>query len=131
MRPDYIQAVQDVVALIPAGSVLAYGDIAELLDSGGPRQVGAVLSRHGSSVPWWRVLRASGAAPPGHEREALVQYLAEGTPLAGEHAGFIRTGEGRWRVDLRSARWAPADRDFERIDSIADRLRAEARSEAR
>jgi alkylated DNA nucleotide flippase Atl1 len=122
MRMEYVEAVLDLVALIPAGTAVAYGDVAELLGSGGARQVGSVMSHHGSSVPWWRVLKASGEAPPGHEREALAQYVLEGTPLLGSYAEYHRTGEGRWRVDLTSARWAPSDGDFDLIDAIAERL---------
>lgn len=119
---EYVEAVLEVVALVPTGAALAYGDVSELLGSGGPRQVGSVLSHHGSSVPWWRVLKASGEAPPGHEREALARYLPEGTPLLGDYAEYLRSGEGRWRVDLASARWAPSDAEFDRVDAIAERL---------
>jgi alkylated DNA nucleotide flippase Atl1 len=96
--PDFAEAVLDVVDRIPAGMVLAYGDIAELLGQGGPRQVGSVLSRYGSSVTWWRVIRASGEAPQGLQDEALAHWRAEGTPLAG---GALA---GR-RVDMTRARW--------------------------
>ncbi|WP_028279115.1 MGMT family protein [Arthrobacter sp. H5] len=41
---DYQEAVLEVVRLIPSGHVLSYGDIAEILDHGGPRQVGAVMA---------------------------------------------------------------------------------------
>ena len=122
MRAEYVEAVLALVALIPAGTALAYGDVAELLGSGGPRQVGSVMSRHGSAVPWWRVLKSNGEAPPGHERAALARYLQEGTPLHGSYRDYVRTGEGRWRVDLTAARWAPAEDDFDRIDAIAERL---------
>lgn len=122
MRMEYVEAVLDVVALIPAGAAVAYGDVAELLGSGGARQIGSVMSHHGSAVPWWRVLRASGDAPPGHEREALALYVLEGTPLLGDYAGYLRAGEGRWRVDLTAARWAPTDSEFDRIDAVAERL---------
>jgi alkylated DNA nucleotide flippase Atl1 len=122
MRNEYVQAVLAIVRLVPAGSAVAYGDVAELLGSGGPRQVGSVMSHHGGSVPWWRVLKASGHAPEGHEAEALLLYLDEGTPLAGDYSSFLRAGEGRWRVDLAAARWAPADGDFDRIDAIAEDL---------
>jgi hypothetical protein len=67
-------------------------------------------------------LKSSGAAPPGHEREALALYLGEGTPLLGSYSEYLRTGEGRWRVDLTAARWAPAEGDFDRLDAIAERL---------
>jgi len=122
MRNEYVQAVLAVVRLVPPGSAVSYGDVAELLGSGGPRQVGSVMSHHGGAVSWWRVLKASGHAPEGHEAEALLLYLEEGTPLAGDHGSYLRTGEGRWRVDLAAARWAPSDSDFDRIDAIAEDL---------
>jgi alkylated DNA nucleotide flippase Atl1 len=49
----------------------------------------------GGAVSWWRVLRADGSPPPGHEREALRHYRAEGTPLR----------SGGTKVDLATARW--------------------------
>ncbi|MBT8162462.1 MULTISPECIES: MGMT family protein [Arthrobacter] len=122
MRTEFVTAVLAVVDLMPPGVAVAYGDIAELLGSGGPRQIGSVMSHHGSSVAWWRVLRASGEAPPGLEAEALRHYVQEGTPLHGDYAGYLRTGEGRWRVDLTLARWAPSDDDFDAIDAISERL---------
>jgi alkylated DNA nucleotide flippase Atl1 len=122
MRMEFVTAVLGVVDLIPAGTAVAYGDVAELLGSGGPRQVGAVMSHYGSGVPWWRVLKASGDAPPGHETEALRHYLEEGTPLHGEPERLLRTGEGRWRVDLARARWSPTEEEFDAIDVISDQL---------
>ncbi|WP_461187217.1 MGMT family protein [Arthrobacter sp. Z4-13] len=122
MRIEYVEAVLAIVRLVPAGSAVSYGDVAELLGSGGPRQVGSVMSHYGSGVPWWRILKASGQAPEGHEAEALHQYLREGTVLAGAYEANLRTGEGSWRVDLSAARWAPADRDFEQIDAVAGEL---------
>jgi len=80
------------------------------------------MSHHGSGVPWWRVLRASGEAPQGLEAEALRFYIQEGTPLLGRYQDFLRTGDGRWRVDLMMARWAPEGGDFDLIDAIAERL---------
>lgn len=78
---DYSALVLDVVDSIPAGQVMSYGDIAEYLGAGGPRQVGRVLSRYGGGAPWWRVTRADGKPPAGHEARALARYLEEGTPL--------------------------------------------------
>ena len=127
MRMEYVEAVLELGAMVPAGSAVAYGDVSELLGSGGPRQVGAVLSHHGSSIPWWRIIRASGEAPPGHERDALDHYLTEGTPLRGEFLDFQRSGEGRWRVDLAAARWAPTDEEFAAIDAVAERLEPASR----
>lgn len=122
MRNEYVQAVLAVVRLVPPGSAVSYGDVAELLGSGGPRQIGSVMSHHGGGVPWWRVLKASGHAPEGHEAKALLLYLEEGTPLLGDIGSYLRTGDGRWRVDLAAARWAPTDSDFDSIDAIAGQL---------
>ena len=96
--PDFAEAVLGIVDQIPEGRVLAYGDIAELLGRGGPRQVGSVMSRYGSSVTWWRVVRASGEPPPGLEEEALAHWRTEGTSLV---RGSL---DGR-RVDMARARW--------------------------
>lgn len=100
--PQRVERVLDLVERIPVGRVLTYGDVAGLLGSRGARFVGTVLSRYGSGVPWWRVVRAGGWPPRGHEERALARYRQEGTPLAG-------TAPGGVRVDLALARWdAPA-----------------------
>ena len=93
----YAERVLDVVERIPAGRVLAYGDIAELLAEGGPRQVGHVMAVWGSAVPWWRVVRASGQVVQGHEREALRRLREEGAPLVADGS----------RLDMSRARWDP------------------------
>lgn len=95
VSPAFVKRVLDVVESIPRGKVMTYGDIAEFLEDGGPRQVGAVMSRHGSSVPWWRVVNASGTLPPNLRGEAAVQYEAEGTSY----------DKSRERVNLATARW--------------------------
>ena len=78
---------------------MSYGDIAEYLGEGGPRQVGRVMALWGGGVAWWRVTHADGSLLAGHEREALAAYLAEGTPLRRGRDGTV-TG-----VDMRRARW--------------------------
>jgi alkylated DNA nucleotide flippase Atl1 len=99
-----VQAVLDLVDQIPAGMVLSYGDVAELLGSGGPRQVGAVLSRYGSAVTWWRVTRASGDLPRALQGEAVAHWRSEGTPLV-LTADALPGG----RVDMTRARWDGPD----------------------
>ena len=93
----YARQVLDAVDLVPAGSVVTYGDVAELTGSGSARTVGTVLSRHGREVAWWRVVQASGRPAEPHLQDALGRLAAEGCPLAGE------------RVDLSRARWAGPD----------------------
>ncbi len=41
------------------------------------------MSRYGSDVPWWRVIRSDGRPPQGLEDEALEHWRAEGTPMVG------------------------------------------------
>ena len=50
---DFASDVLDTVEAIPPGYVMSYGDIAEYLGRGGPRQVGRVLATSGGAVPWW------------------------------------------------------------------------------
>lgn len=119
MREQYVEAVLAVAELVPPARVLSYGDIAALLESGGPRQVGAVMSSHGSAVPWWRVIRSSGAAPAGHESSALRAYREERTALRGDTSPQPAGKPPAWRVDMTSARWNPEVADFVRIDAIA------------
>lgn len=100
--PEYAERVLDAVDLIPPGRVMTYGDIAEWVGEGGPRQVGRVLSLYGGGVPWWRVVRADGVPLPGHELRALAEYRAEGTPL--RQTGPAAEGHLP-RLDMRRARW--------------------------
>lgn len=95
MNDEFVGDVLELVAAIPAGRVLAYGDVAREVGSGGPRQVGTVMSRWGSDVPWWRVVHADGSPAPGHERRAQAHWAGERTPMR----------PGGERVDMRHARW--------------------------
>ncbi|WP_193607353.1 MGMT family protein [Nocardioides lijunqiniae] len=94
-REDYVERVLGVVEQIPRGRVTTYGAIADVV-GGGPRQVGAVMSRDGGPVPWWRVVRADGSLPPSHEGEARQAYLEEGTPM-----------RASGNVDIVAAFWSP------------------------
>ncbi len=109
MDEEYLEAVLDVVERVPAGRVMTYGTVAEVVADGfvaaggrprgGPRQVGTVLARAGSGVPWWRVVNASGRPPAAHTRRALELLRAERTPL---------TADGQ-RVAVGRALWWPDD----------------------
>ena len=97
---DFVEAVLEIVADIPSGSVMTYGDVAAVLGSRAARAVGNVMALYGSDVPWWRVIRSSGLPPIAHEDRALGHYQAEGTPL-------VTTRDG-YKVNLRMARHFPA-----------------------
>ncbi len=96
---DFISRVLDVVDAIPPGHVMAYGDIAAVIGSRAPRAVGKVMALYGSSVPWWRVVRASGQPPLCHDEQALAHYREENTPLVTTTSGY--------RINLRLARYRP------------------------
>ncbi|MGV8882972.1 MAG: MGMT family protein [Rhodoglobus sp.] len=96
---DFISRVLDVVSAIPAGQVMAYGDVAAAIGSRAARAVGTVMAHYGSDAPWWRVIRASGHPPIDHEASALEHYRAELTPLIFSQSGY--------RVDLAKARFTP------------------------
>ncbi|GAA2651791.1 MGMT family protein [Nonomuraea recticatena] len=106
MVSPYGERVLDVVERIPSGQVMAYGDIAEYLGEGGPRQVGTVMSTWGGGVPWWRVVHADGTAAAGLLDRALAHWREEDTPLRGE------------KVDMRRARWLPSG-DFQEPTDLA------------
>jgi len=96
---DFVARVLEVVASIPSGCVMSYGDVAAAIGSRAARGVGQVMAYYGSEHPWWRVVRASGHPPLDHESRALEYYRAEGTPL--KWSGDV------YRVDLALARHQP------------------------
>lgn len=102
--PPYAQAVLALVRRIPPAKVMTYGDIAEFLERGTARQVGAVMAGYGSQVPWWRVVNSTGRLPEHLRGEAAARYLGEGTPFEPD----------RERVRLAVCRWdggGDGDRD--------------------
>lgn len=110
-REAFTDAVLAVAGLVPEGSALSYGDVAELLGVGGPRQVGAVMSHHGSGVCWWRIIRADGSLPDDLAAVARPLWEAEGTST--------RNG----RVRMAQARWQPTEAQFDAIDALGAGLR--------
>jgi alkylated DNA nucleotide flippase Atl1 len=93
----FAERVARVVARIPPGRVLSYGDVAELLGSGGPRAVGTVMAREGAGLPWHRVVRADGTPPACHDGAAVALLRGEGCPFRPSGA----------RIDMARARWVP------------------------
>lgn len=95
-QEEYVERVLVLVERIPPGRVMSYGAIAEAVGVGGPRQVGAVMSREGGSVPWWRVVRADGGLPLCDDGEAAERHREERTAM-----------RGSGRVDMARAAWFP------------------------
>jgi alkylated DNA nucleotide flippase Atl1 len=111
MREAVVEAVLDLAAIVPPGRVLSYGDVAELLDVGGPRLVGRIMSLHGDAAPWWRIIRANGSLPDELMERAVVHYRREGTPLAAPAAGPAK-------VRMAQARWMPQEEEFAAIERL-------------
>jgi alkylated DNA nucleotide flippase Atl1 len=97
---DFVSRALEVVASIPPGFVMSYGDVAAAMGSRAARAVGQVMSLYGSDAAWWRVVRASGHPAIHHEQSALEHYRTEGTPLRWSR-------DGVFRVDLAAARYLP------------------------
>ncbi|WP_353826810.1 MGMT family protein [Agromyces sp. SYSU T0242] len=97
----FVEAVLAVVADIPPGSVMTYGDVAAVLGSRGARAVGGVMARYGGGVPWWRVVRAGGRPPAGHAEAARAHYESEGVPLRPVD------DEDGYRIELAACRFRP------------------------
>jgi alkylated DNA nucleotide flippase Atl1 len=93
---EYVEEVLALVERIPAGRVMSYGAIADVLAEvsgrNSARQIGTIMARHGGGVPWHRVVTSAGRLPPGHEQEARQLLLADGVPLRGEHVDMSRAG---------------------------------------
>ncbi len=80
---------------IPFGRVMAYGEIAEWLGEGGPRQVAKIMSRYGDEVPWHRVVRADGTCAAEVGQRQLPLLRSEGVPF-GKSYDRVRMSEARW-----------------------------------
>ena len=77
-RPDFEDAVLDVVHGLPEGAVATYGEVAaEAGFPGAARAVGNLL-RRSAGLPWWRVVAAGGRLVPGDEEEQARRLRAEG-----------------------------------------------------
>lgn len=88
-----MEQVRAVIASIPEGRVLSYGDVAELAGLRSARLVGRILAEDGADVPWYRVLRADGNTAPHLRRRQLELLRGEGVAPRGD------------RVDMRRYRW--------------------------
>ncbi|MED5525829.1 MGMT family protein [Gallaecimonas pentaromativorans] len=86
-----------LVALIPAGQVATYGQLASIL-GWNPRLVGRYMASCPAGLPWHRVVNAQGGCSVRDSQGHLEQHqllLAEGVVIK-------RSG----RVDLRQALWS-------------------------
>lgn len=100
----YQQRVYEIVREIPAGKVMTYGQIAEMLGEGyTARTVGYVMhAADTENVPWQRVINSQGACSTG---KMTLPVNLQQKMLEEEGVKFDQKG----RCDLNIYRWFPED----------------------
>jgi methylated-DNA-protein-cysteine methyltransferase-like protein len=98
---SYRERVFEIVRRIPAGRVMTYGQIADILGEGyTPRTVGYVMNASDEGVPWQRVINAQGGCSTGH---IVLPPDKQQRMLESEAVKFNEKG----RCDLKVYRWEP------------------------
>ncbi len=81
MPGEFVPRVRAVLAALPTGQVVSYGEVAaEAGYPGAARGVGAVLGGC-EGLPWWRVVRADGRLVPHLAAEQARRLAAEGVTV--------------------------------------------------
>jgi len=95
-KTSFFDKVYAIVARIPYGRVISYGQIARMLGNPrGARTVGWALSACPDGLPWQRVVKADGYIAGGEFAELRrSMLLEEGIPFLTE-----------WRVDMPACEW--------------------------
>src|SRR4028119_823445 len=102
-EPGYNERVFEIVRRIPAGNVMTYGQLAEILGEGyTARTVGFAMHAADASVPWHRVINAQGACSTGR---VLLPLNKQQRLLEAEGIEF----NARDRCDLGRYRWTPEE----------------------
>ncbi|MGB6163410.1 MAG: MGMT family protein [Pseudonocardiaceae bacterium] len=90
-----VERVRGVVEAIPAGSVLAYGEVAARAGlPGRARLVGRILAEDGHDLPWHRVLHADGIPASHLAAEQLARLHDEGVLADGGRVPMRRYRTG-------------------------------------
>ena len=99
---QYRQRVDEIVNEIPAGRVMTYGQIAEILGAGyTPRTVGFVMhAADTENVPWQRVINSQGACSTG---KMTLPVNLQQQILEAEGVKF----DAKSRCDLKIYQWSP------------------------
>ena len=101
-KPVGFKAIYRIIKRIPKGKVSTYGDIALFCDERiSARTVGWALNVAPESVPWQRVINATGWLSVG--RRSLISQELQRDLLLSEGVEF----SAEFTVDLEKFRWRP------------------------
>ena len=90
MDEDYAELVLSAVEQIPPGQVASYGDIAEMVGRGGPRQVGHVMAHSAVRCPGGGWSARTAARRAAWKRPGLRLLRADQTPIKGDRVDMAR-----------------------------------------
>jgi methylated-DNA-protein-cysteine methyltransferase-like protein len=118
---DYRQRVYRLVRRIPAGQVMTYGQIAEILGEGyTPRTVGFVMhAASDENTPWHRVINAKGECST-----ARVVLPSDKQQRMLEREGIEFDAKGKCKLERYL--WIPTDSEVEALDGESATLFAES-----
>lgn len=98
--------VENLVAQIPEGRVMTYGQLAALAGSPRAARIVGGISHHGNpELPWHRVVNKKGGLASGYHGGRLTQkehLESEGVVVDGD--------EGQWYVNVEELLWWPDER---------------------
>ena len=78
----FADRVREAVRRLPEGDVVTYGEVAAMAGKpGAARGAGAVLAASDGTLPWWRVVYASGRLAPGKEVDQARRLRREGVDV--------------------------------------------------
>ena len=95
----FADRVREAVRRLPEGDVVTYGEVAAMAGKpGAARGAGAVLAASDGTLPWWRVVYASGRLAPGKEVEQARRLRREGVDVDAERGvRALRSGRASRR----------------------------------
>ncbi|BDB61504.1 MULTISPECIES: MGMT family protein [Rhodococcus] len=87
---EQIERVRELVASVPAGRVVTYGDIAGAAGLSSARTVGWIMRTDSGDLPWHRVVPASGRPAAHLARRQLARLELEDVPISGDRIDLAR-----------------------------------------
>ena len=113
---SYRERVYEIVRRIPAGRVMTYGQLADLLGEGyTARTVGFVMHAADENDPWHRVINSQGACSTGR---VLLPSDKQQRMLEAEGIIF----DARGRCNLARYRWTPEEAEGQQTGGHKDEL---------